>query len=476
MNPSYLKKYVQMHPGNKMAWYLLGKEYERTGQAGKANYCFNKAGQIYEAFESSKVPSELWKEYEARLMEASAHKDRRIKRRRRLLLALMLLLLMFIPAMDDPGSSMVTASSEYDPSVKELYTLPELPVNEEVVREELTTVRTLTFTASPVGDTSTKGAALDELLTSSRPNASLTAVLGMEQKGRWRLWKRDMPVLFTVERDAASGRAALQAYDARSCECKPPDAGPLQKKALQWTKEQEAYAVASSAIHHFTQKNGRLPTGLGELVKPFPDNWIAGTSPELERAYRQAVQLAEEQSVSQRNTEVPGTASNVDAGQGQRKGSTAGHEPYLIEPLEILVDKTSHQLALTSGNVVVRSYKVGLGGDRTPEGSYVVTDKVINPNGRDNGEFGSRGMQLSDTDYAIHGTNEPDSIGKDESLGCIRMSKEDVEELFDLAPAGTKVTIGKGTVPELAGRSKERFVLRDRQNQNNPRKVYRWLN
>ncbi|GJM84202.1 hypothetical protein HMSSN139_66980 [Paenibacillus sp. HMSSN-139] len=69
---------------------------------------------------------------------------------------------------------------------------------------------------------------------------------------------------------------------------------------------------------------------------------------------------------------------------------------------------------------------------------------MVNPNGKDDGEFGSRGMQLSDTNYAIHGTNEPDSIGKDESLGCIRMGKKDVEELFDLVPKGTKVKIGKG--------------------------------
>ncbi len=40
-NSLYLKKYVQMHPDNKMGWYLLGKEYEKEGQLGKANYCFN---------------------------------------------------------------------------------------------------------------------------------------------------------------------------------------------------------------------------------------------------------------------------------------------------------------------------------------------------------------------------------------------------------------------------------------------------
>lgn len=46
MNHSpHLKSYVKMHPDNKMAWYLLGKEYESSGQEGKANYCFNRAGK-----------------------------------------------------------------------------------------------------------------------------------------------------------------------------------------------------------------------------------------------------------------------------------------------------------------------------------------------------------------------------------------------------------------------------------------------
>ncbi|MNH80980.1 putative L,D-transpeptidase YkuD [compost metagenome] len=475
MNPSYLKKYVQMHPDNKMAWYLLGKEYERGGQVGKANYCFNKAGQIYEAFESSKVPAEVWKEYEARLMEASAQKEHRSKQRRKLLFVLMLLLLLFIPTMDDPGIRTDAVNSDYDPSVEDLYTLPEVSVNE--VTPALRKGAALAFTARPLGDASKRGAAVGELLSSAKkPQARLTAVLGMEQKGRWMLWKRDMPVMFTVERDAASGRAAVQAFDAGSCNCKPPDASRLQKKARQWTKEQEAYAVVSSAIHHFTQKNGHLPKGLSELVKPYPNNWIAGTSPEAQRAFEQVIQQAKQQTGAQTNTEASSEASNGSANPSQSKAAAPGKEPFLVQPLEILVDKSSHQLALVSGNVVVRSYKVGLGGDRTPEGTYVITEKIINPNGRSGGEFGSRGMQLSDTNYAIHGTNEPDSVGKDESLGCIRMSKGDVEELFDLAPAGTKVTIGKGTVPDLAGRSEERFVFPDRQNQTNPRKTYHWLN
>ncbi len=89
-------------------------------------------------------------------------------------------------------------------------------------------------------------------------------------------------------------------------------------------------------------------------------------------------------------------------------------------------------------------------------------------------------MQLSDTDYAIHGTNKPDSVGKDESLGCIRMSQEDIEELFALIPKGTKVMIGAAPdtpedlwVPEQA---EDRFKPKLAPDQTNPDKTYHWLN
>lgn len=147
------------------------------------------------------------------------------------------------------------------------------------------------------------------------------------------------------------------------------------------------------------------------------------------------------------------TATGIPAAvQGSKSpeasGDAASEMPFFTGPLTIIVDKQKHRLAVTSGSIILRNYEIGLGGDKTPEGTFTITDKVVNPNGHDNGEFGSRGMQLSDSNYAIHGTNEPDSIGKDESLGCIRMNRKDVEELFAMVPMGTKVQITKGVLPE----------------------------
>ncbi len=50
-------------------------------------------------------------------------------------------------------------------------------------------------------------------------------------------------------------------------------------------------------------------------------------------------------------------------------------------------------------------------------------------------------MGLSAKGYGIHGTNQPNSIGKAASTGCIRMGKQDVEELFAMVGVGDTVEI-----------------------------------
>jgi len=50
-------------------------------------------------------------------------------------------------------------------------------------------------------------------------------------------------------------------------------------------------------------------------------------------------------------------------------------------------------------------------------------------------------MRISPLGYGIHATNEPDSIGKVRSHGCIRMSKPDAIDLYDRVAIGTRVDI-----------------------------------
>ena len=55
--------------------------------------------------------------------------------------------------------------------------------------------------------------------------------------------------------------------------------------------------------------------------------------------------------------------------------------------------------------------------------------------------LGARAIYLGDTMYRIHGTNEPSSIGKAASSGCIRMLNEDVSELYQFVKQGATVTV-----------------------------------
>ncbi len=55
--------------------------------------------------------------------------------------------------------------------------------------------------------------------------------------------------------------------------------------------------------------------------------------------------------------------------------------------------------------------------------------------------LGARAMYLGSTVYRIHGTNQPSTIGKFVSSGCIGMLNEDVEDLFDRAKVGTRVVV-----------------------------------
>jgi L,D-transpeptidase catalytic domain len=55
--------------------------------------------------------------------------------------------------------------------------------------------------------------------------------------------------------------------------------------------------------------------------------------------------------------------------------------------------------------------------------------------------LGARAMYLGHTDYRIHGTNDPTSIGKHMSSGCIRLRNEDVEDLYSRVNIGAKVIV-----------------------------------
>lgn len=125
------------------------------------------------------------------------------------------------------------------------------------------------------------------------------------------------------------------------------------------------------------------------------------------------------------------------------------------EPFSAIVDKTSNMLYLMAGERLVKTYRVGTGkGDSTPVGRFKILNKLVNPTwyydgkvvpyGAPDNPLGTRWMGFDAKGYGLHGTTEPDSIGKSESLGCVRMLNSDVEELYELLPRNAMVHIVEG--------------------------------
>lgn len=105
----------------------------------------------------------------------------------------------------------------------------------------------------------------------------------------------------------------------------------------------------------------------------------------------------------------------------------------------IVVDLSDRHLHLLEGKQVVRSFPIALGAmlSATPTGEFMIVNKQPSPGG----PYGAYWLGLSKKHYGIHGTNDPASIGKLVSHGCIRMYNQDVVQLANLVPLGTRVTI-----------------------------------
>jgi lipoprotein-anchoring transpeptidase ErfK/SrfK len=118
----------------------------------------------------------------------------------------------------------------------------------------------------------------------------------------------------------------------------------------------------------------------------------------------------------------------------------------------VLVSIPDRKLALFENGKVIRVYRVAVGKTSTPSpsGEFKIVNRVTNPTYYHKGQVivagksnpvGTRWMGLSVKGYGIHGTNQPDSIGKAASTGCFRMGKRDLEELFTLLQIGDTVRI-----------------------------------
>jgi lipoprotein-anchoring transpeptidase ErfK/SrfK len=123
-----------------------------------------------------------------------------------------------------------------------------------------------------------------------------------------------------------------------------------------------------------------------------------------------------------------------------------------LGPFTIWIDKSDNTLTLKTGDEIVKVYPVSTGkNDSSPVGKFTIIHRYTDPVWFHKGEIveakspknylGTRWLGFDLPKYGIHGTIEPQRIGQQVSSGCIRMRNEDVQELYEMIPAGTVVTI-----------------------------------
>ena len=125
----------------------------------------------------------------------------------------------------------------------------------------------------------------------------------------------------------------------------------------------------------------------------------------------------------------------------------------------VVVDLSAHLVLYYMGEELTAFWPCGVGAQNSPTkaGGYTVGEKTREPMwfrpgaapvpyGDPMNPLGTRWIEWIDeqgrsSGFGFHGTNEPQSIGRDGSQGCIRMRDADVEELFEIAPKGAKIEV-----------------------------------
>ncbi|MFJ7975549.1 L,D-transpeptidase family protein [Peribacillus sp. JNUCC 23] len=122
----------------------------------------------------------------------------------------------------------------------------------------------------------------------------------------------------------------------------------------------------------------------------------------------------------------------------------------------IIINKNTNQLAYYENSQLKKSFIVATGSKTsdTPEGTFKIVNKIVNrpyykgniPGGSPKNPLGNRWLglnarQTQGTTYAIHGNNNPASIGNYVSAGCIRMYNNEVKWLFETVSINTPVVI-----------------------------------
>jgi lipoprotein-anchoring transpeptidase ErfK/SrfK len=162
-------------------------------------------------------------------------------------------------------------------------------------------------------------------------------------------------------------------------------------------------------------------------------------------------------------TEVPAQSffSSLWGGGTRASRAVVSFDPS-YDPGQIVVSFGDRRLYWIHRRGVAISYAIAVPRAQSRwQGVTVVSDKRVNPSwtptaemrredpwlpayvpgGHPRNPLGVRALYLGSTTYRIHGTDAPWTIGAAVSKGCIRLTNEDVLDLYPRAPIGTRVTV-----------------------------------
>jgi lipoprotein-anchoring transpeptidase ErfK/SrfK len=221
---------------------------------------------------------------------------------------------------------------------------------------------------------------------------------------------------------ALGGVSSLQALD-----------GEFVEPSAQ-VQEQPAPAVPEQAKE-------QIPEQVATQSESAPEQSL---SQPAEPREQQASHAAPEQSAQQ----TPEPAAKVDLSS--------------YEPGTIVVETSERKLHLVLGQGEMLTYPVGVGkSGKSWAGTGAIRGKFLRPawsppralkrekpwtpdyipGGSPKNPMGAAAMTLNVDQYAIHGTNDPGSIGGFVSFGCIRMHNRDILDLYKRVHVGTRVVV-----------------------------------
>ena len=197
--------------------------------------------------------------------------------------------------------------------------------------------------------------------------------------------------------------------------------------------------------------NAEIESFLGELAMPL----LASQRPmpeKVEHVVQSGDYLGKLAATYNTPVALIAKANNIQ-GANIRVGETLRLLDGNAHVFALAVSKSRNDLVVTLDGKFFKRYRVSTGENaKTPVGTFKIVDKIAQPAwhkpggkaipyGDPENLLGTHWLALDLPGYGLHGTWEPDSIGKQTSAGCVRLLNSDIEELYTILPKGTLVTI-----------------------------------